>query len=185
MCFLLAAALVSQHPLYSPVTPMLEALVCLVLTSLMGAYQVAQWQRILLQCRRHREMATHSSILAREIPWTEKPRPWDCKSQTQLSPILRLYEVLIWFFNLFSSIPVVEMERQGPTWWTWNRILFIYSYPQNRISCLRRQLGGWTQKLIHPTISTPSEGTYKGIIVHLLKVHSSVVPDMKSKYLFI
>ena len=30
-----------------------------------------------------KEMATHTSILAWEIPWTEEPggpqRPWDCK----------------------------------------------------------------------------------------------------------
>ena len=35
-----------------------------------------------------KEMATHSSILAWEIPWTEEPggySPWGCKSQTQLS----------------------------------------------------------------------------------------------------
>ena len=41
------------------------------------ASPVAQWSRISLQCRRHlslgREMATHSSILAWEIPWTERP----------------------------------------------------------------------------------------------------------------
>ena len=34
-----------------------------------------------------KEMATHSSILAWEIPWTEEPgySPWVAKSQTQLS----------------------------------------------------------------------------------------------------
>ena len=26
-----------------------------------------------------KEMATHSSILACRIPWTEEPSPWDCK----------------------------------------------------------------------------------------------------------
>ena len=26
-----------------------------------------------------KEMATHSSILAWRIPWTEEPRPWGCK----------------------------------------------------------------------------------------------------------
>jgi len=34
------------------------------------------------------EMATHSSILAWEIPWTEEPvgySPWGHKSQTRLS----------------------------------------------------------------------------------------------------
>ena len=31
-----------------------------------------------------KEMATHSSILAWEIPWTEEPG-WGCKSQAQLS----------------------------------------------------------------------------------------------------
>ena len=34
------------------------------------------------------EMATHSSILAWKIPWTEEPTgfsPWGAKSQTQLS----------------------------------------------------------------------------------------------------
>ena len=30
-------------------------------------------------------MATHSSILAWEIPWTEGYSPWGRKSQTQLS----------------------------------------------------------------------------------------------------
>ena len=25
------------------------------------------------------EMATHSSVLAWRIPWTEEPRPWSCK----------------------------------------------------------------------------------------------------------
>ena len=35
-----------------------------------------------------KEMATHSSILAWEIPWTEEPgglQSWDRKSQTRLS----------------------------------------------------------------------------------------------------
>ena len=50
-----------------------------------GAFQVAWWQRIHLPSKRHRvqslgqedpleeEMATHSSILAWEISWTEEP----------------------------------------------------------------------------------------------------------------
>ena len=52
------------------------------------SFPMAQWQRILLQCRRHRRhgldlwlgnipwrkgMATHSSILAWRIPWIEEP----------------------------------------------------------------------------------------------------------------
>ena len=57
----------------------------------------AQWERICLQCRRpwslgwedplEKEMATHSSILAWEIPWTEEPGygPWGRQSQTWLS----------------------------------------------------------------------------------------------------
>ena len=49
---------------------------------------LAQTVKICLQCRRPRfnplekEMATHSSILAWEIPWTEKPgsySPWGHK----------------------------------------------------------------------------------------------------------
>ena len=36
-----------------------------------------------------KEIATHSSILARRIPWTEEPgrlhSPWCCKSQTRLT----------------------------------------------------------------------------------------------------
>ena len=52
-----------------------------------GASHVAQWERISLQCRRHRtcgfnpwvledplkeEMATHSSILDGRVPWIEE-----------------------------------------------------------------------------------------------------------------
>ena len=64
-------------------------------------FLVAQWQGIHLQCRRHRfepwvrkiplekEMATHSSIPAWEVPWTEEPgrlQPMGLqRSQTQLN----------------------------------------------------------------------------------------------------
>ena len=56
--------------------------------SCLGASQVAQWQRVCLQCRSCRKtqvrslgwedpleegMATHSSTLAWRIPWTEEP----------------------------------------------------------------------------------------------------------------
>ena len=66
----------------------------------MGASQLAQWQRIWLpiqeiqvQSLRQedplvKEMATHSSILAWEIPWTEEPgrlQSMGSQSQTRLS----------------------------------------------------------------------------------------------------
>ena len=64
------------------------------------ASQVIQWERIHLPMQMwvpslgqddplEKEMATHSSILAWEIPWTEEPGGWESmgsqKSQTQLS----------------------------------------------------------------------------------------------------
>ena len=42
----------------------------------MGLPWQLRWYRICLQCRRpgfEKEMATHSSILAQKIPWTEDP----------------------------------------------------------------------------------------------------------------
>ena len=52
------------------------------------AMQEAQVQSLGWDDPLEEEMATHSSILAGKIPWTEEPggyNPWGQKSQTQLS----------------------------------------------------------------------------------------------------
>ena len=59
---------------------------------------MAQWKRILLPMQEtwvgslgqgdalEKELATHSSILAWEIPWTEKPGGLLCKGSQRVGP---------------------------------------------------------------------------------------------------
>ena len=91
---------------------------------------LAQWYRIHLQCRRlagdagsipgqedilEKEMATHSSILAWEIPWTEEPGLQSMGSQrvTWLKWLSMHIPHLNWNLNLWRIFPCVSSDRNG------------------------------------------------------------------------
>ena len=75
-------------------------------------------------------MATHSSILAWKIPWTEEPgglcSPWGCKEPDTTERLgLIIIVIIIIIFPLQCSC--LENPRDGGAWWA-----AIYEVAQSR-----------------------------------------------------